>query len=182
MKITESPAVQAAVTAKVKEGLRDQVKKACTKAMTGGNQTARIQGMQAIAEVAGAAPDFIYAKIQGTVFIFSLANKTESQWAADIAALRPPSNPRKVLVKMVEQRIRSVHKHRQERINSKTYGPNEDKLPDFVSREVIFGFEAPSAIRHEVAQLQLVITRNEIQDDVILEAWNLSVARHIMEC
>ncbi len=180
MKIVESKVIQVAVDQKIKEDLRDQVRRACTKYVSGGNQWVKIAGMQVAAELAKSGPDHLFAMTQGTIFLFSLEHQTEDQWVVTIDSLKAPVSPRKTLVKMVELRIRRVHKDRQDRINSKTVG-DLTPPPDFTTRQTIFEYEAPSSFRSAVTDLQKIITRHEIQDDIILEAWHLSIARHIME-
>jgi hypothetical protein len=187
MKIIHSDDLEAAVEGKLKLGMRDQVKRACTEYIQNQEPWSVIKGMQAATEYADKGQDLILIKVTQGVLIFSLLDKTEAEWVTIVrnVSKKETKTSRKVLVKMAMTRM--------ERIRAWWVGLRREyttlpAMPDLESTQAIQDFKQividrgrETSMHTEIKELLQLPHKDGADADLLRDAWGLLVAKNIHE-
>lgn len=182
---------------KIKAGMRDQLKKLCTKHVHTNDNYAMVNGMLVASEftVPEEGNDLIVVIINQGLLIFSLKDKTQEQWfeAVKVLTKKEIATPRKVLAKMIGLRMVKIRDYYNKEVISRQRDQYTSKkslpdLPELDSKKAIEDFNRVFCLAMGghfssdwFRELEDLFKRPDVDDELVHEAWCLVVAREIME-
>lgn len=193
MNIIESKSVKASVDAKMKQDMRDQLKRLATEYVHTSDPMGLIAGMKLAAKYTEPSPDIIVVNIHQGLLIFSLKDRTQEEWLTQVTTLskKELATPRKVLVKSVAlrmQKARNTIKRDSEYRTREGRGLAWSPMPDLETQKVIGGYAstltsqgARGEVWEKMEDLLQFSRRDDVDDSIIHDAWCLVVTREVME-
>ena len=201
MKIIENKQFADLIKQKMIAGMRKQIEKSCSKHCGGSSSSlySVIHGLGMAANVLGDdGPDILMVRDSGYIFCFSLKERGIDDWTKVIRGLSI-STPRKMLVKMLASRLKELEnfhntdyrKWAGEKSASTQISCNAvfSPIPDMNNKdEIIAYFETRISDYHLRSTFQKVrkkvmqvLNREDVDDTVVMESWNLAVTGILME-